>query len=201
MSQLTQIQFLHISIPISSSRHGHPNPLKSGRRRPPQRERKPKMERRKTRSQRERRQRKERKIRKGRTRKERMERMEKIMLMKMMSRTQRNFDAMLSNRPRRQVSLMQLTPLIFFRSIGFIIFPRPFRIWTRRSKLPIPRSCRLPAGHQFQIHSSILDTHTHTCIFTYAHIYIYDGICTYRSRCLSLYFIRSYIYIYYIYIS
>ena len=113
MSQLTQIQFLHISIPISSSRHGHPNPLKSGRRRPPQRERKPQMERRKTRSQRERRQRKERKIRKGRTRKERMERMEKIMLMKMMSRTQRNFDAMLSNRPRRQVSLMQLTPLIF----------------------------------------------------------------------------------------
>ena len=93
--------------------------------------------------------RKGRKLRKGRrTRRERPKNR-----MKTVSRTQRNFDGMLSKRPRRQVSPHAIPISFFSRSTGFTISLRPFRIWTRRSKMPIPRSCRLRAGHQFHIYS------------------------------------------------
>jgi hypothetical protein len=78
--------------------------------RPPQRKRKhPEVERR-PRQRRVRRQRKRRKLRKERTRRERMQKGR----MKMVIPTQRNFDGLLSNRPRRQVSPHATHTLRFF---------------------------------------------------------------------------------------
>ena len=161
---ISPYSYPHVSPCEFRSRHRHPILFKPGRMRLPKRKRKHQERERRPRKRRiARRQRKGRKLRKGRARRKRKQKGR----MKMKIPTQRNFDGLLSNRPRRQVPLMQLTPSVFSRPTGFIISLRPFRIWTRRSKMPIPRSCRLPAGHQFQIHIYIYITY----------IYIYISIC------------------------